>query len=44
MDNDTRPPRWRRLSELGPPKQDIDHVLMSLAWNQPTVCRWNGSR
>ena len=44
MDTDTTLPRWRRLNELGPPKQDIDHVLMSLAWTQPIVCRWNGSR
>ena len=44
MEIDLTPPRWRRLSELGPLKQDIDHVLMSLAWQQPIVCRWDGSR
>lgn len=44
MDANTTPFRWRRLSELGAPSQNVDHVLMSLAWQQPIVCRWDGSR
>ena len=44
MDIDTTPPRWRRLSGLGHPRHDINHVLMSLTWQQPVVCRWDGSR
>jgi len=38
------PARWRRLSQLGTPRQDVDYVLMNTIWRHGIVCRWDGRR